>query len=112
MGSWSNGAHLSRAALLNSRTLLTAAPRPTPSAALQERRQAPLHYFRHTFGTRMAAAGVPLSTLQEWMRHRDLTTTQIYSDYSPNEHEAEMVAAAFSIPQAAVLAPQTGRQQY
>jgi integrase len=28
------------------------------------------HDLRHTFGTRMAAAGVPPRTLQEWMGHR------------------------------------------
>jgi integrase len=53
------------------------------------------HDLRHTFGTRMAAAGVPTRTLQEWMGHRDLATTQIYADYAPSSREAEMVAAAF-----------------
>jgi integrase len=53
------------------------------------------HDLRHTFGTRMAAAGVPLRTLQEWMGHRDITTTQRYADYAPSEHEGEMVEAAF-----------------
>jgi site-specific recombinase XerD len=36
-----------------------------------------------------------MRTLQEWMGHRDLTTTQIYADYSPNAAESEMVAKAF-----------------
>jgi integrase len=54
------------------------------------------HDLRHTFGTQMASAGVPLRTLQEWMGHRDLTTTQIYADYAPNPHEAELVEAAFA----------------
>lgn len=45
---------------------------------------------------RIAAAGVPLRTLQEWMGHRDLATTQIYADYSPSAREAEMIAAAFA----------------
>ncbi|HEV7774885.1 MAG TPA: tyrosine-type recombinase/integrase [Conexibacter sp.] len=53
------------------------------------------HDLRHTFGTRMAAAGVPLRTLQEWLGHRDITTTQRYADYAPSEHEGEMVEAAF-----------------
>ena len=53
------------------------------------------HDLRHTFGTRMAAAGVPMRTLQEWMGHRDLATTQIYADYAPSAREAEMVAHAF-----------------
>jgi site-specific recombinase XerD len=44
----------------------------------------------------MAAAGVPPRTLQEWMGHRDLATTQRYADYAPSNQEAEMVAAAFA----------------
>jgi integrase len=53
--------------------------------------------LRHTFGTRMAAAGVPLRTLQEWMGHRDIKTTQIYADYQPDDRlEAELVERAFS----------------
>jgi integrase len=54
------------------------------------------HDLRHTFGTRMAAVGVPVRTIQEWMGHRDLQTTQIYADYSPSAREAEMIAAAFA----------------
>jgi integrase len=51
--------------------------------------------LRHTFGTRMAAAAVPMRTLQQWMGHRDLTTTQIYADYVPRTQEAAMIAAGF-----------------
>ena len=54
------------------------------------------HDLRHTFGTHMAAAGVPLRTLQEWLGHRDLATTQLYADYAPSTREAEMVAVAFA----------------
>jgi len=53
------------------------------------------HDLRHTFGTRMAAAGVPLRSLQEWMGHRDFKTTLIYADYQPSEREAELVDRAF-----------------
>ena len=53
------------------------------------------HDLRHTFGTRMAAAGVPMRTLQEWMGHRDISTTQQYADYAPSTQEAAMVQAAF-----------------
>ena len=53
------------------------------------------HDLRHTFGTRMAAAGVPMRTLQEWMGHRDIDTTQRYADYAPSAHEAAFVEAAF-----------------
>ncbi len=53
------------------------------------------HDLRHTFGTRTAAAGVPMRTLQEWMGHADFTTTLIYADYAPSAHEAAWVEAAF-----------------
>ena len=63
-----------------------------------EVRPVTFHDLRHTFGTRMAAAGVPMRTLQEWMGHRDFKTTLIYADYAPNPHEAELVEAAFGRP--------------
>lgn len=53
------------------------------------------HDLRHTFGTRMASVGTPLRTLQEWLGHRDLATTQRYADYAPSAREAAFVAAAF-----------------
>jgi integrase len=53
------------------------------------------HDLRHTFGTRMAAAGVPMRTLQEWMGHRDFKTTLIYADYAPSEHERLFIDRAF-----------------
>jgi integrase len=58
-------------------------------------RQIRFHDLRHTFGTRMAAAGVPMRTLQEWMGHRDIKTTMIYADYAPSDREAEFVTIAF-----------------
>ena len=53
------------------------------------------HDLRHTFGTTMAAAGIPMRTLQEWLGHRDHATTAIYADYQPGERDAEIVARAF-----------------
>jgi hypothetical protein len=54
------------------------------------------HSLRHTFGTRMAAVGVPMRTLQEWMGHRDHTTTLIYADFAPDPSGgAAFVEAAF-----------------
>jgi integrase len=53
------------------------------------------HELRHTFGTRMAAAGVPLRTIQHWMGHADSKTTQIYAHYQPSEQEVELVERAF-----------------
>ena len=46
------------------------------------------HDLRHTFGTQMAAAGVPMRTLQEWMGHRDIKTTMIYADYQGRTRSA------------------------
>jgi integrase len=58
-------------------------------------REVRFHDLRHTFGTRMAGAGVPMRTLQEWMGHRDFKTTLIYADYMPAAHEADLVDRAF-----------------
>jgi integrase len=55
------------------------------------------HGLRHTFGTRMAAAGAPLRTIQEWMGHRDHKTTEIYADYAPDPVQgARRAEAAFA----------------
>jgi site-specific recombinase XerD len=39
---------------------------------------------------------VPIRTIQEWMGHEDIRTTQIYAAYEPRKHEAEAVTEAFS----------------
>jgi len=59
-------------------------------------RKVRFHDLRHTFGTRIAAAGVPMRVLQEWMGHRDYRTTLIYADYEPGDKESDLVDAAFS----------------
>ena len=51
---------------------------------------------RHTFGTRLAASGVPLRTIQEFMGHADTKTTQIYVHYARSEHEIQLVDDAFA----------------
>lgn len=53
------------------------------------------HDLRHTFGTTMARAGVPVTTIQAWMGHADLETTQIYMHYAPAETDANQIDAAF-----------------
>jgi integrase len=61
-----------------------------------EVREVRFHDLRHTFGTLMAAQGVPMRALQEMMGHRDFKTTLIYADYAPSAREAEWVEAAFA----------------
>jgi integrase len=57
------------------------------------------HDLRHTFGTRMAAAGAPLRAIQEWLGHSDYRTTSIYADYAPDATQAAVWAArAFPLP--------------
>jgi integrase len=56
------------------------------------------HELRHTFATTMAASGVPLRKIQEWLGHADSKTTQIYTHYAPDEHEVQMVNAGFAAP--------------
>lgn len=63
------------------------------AAAVKEIR---FHDLRHTFGTRMAAGGVPMRTLQEWMGHRDIATTQKYADFAPSPHEVELAEGAWA----------------
>jgi len=65
-------------------------------------REVRFHDLRHTFGTRMAAAGVPMRTLQEWMGHRDFATTLVYADYTPSQREAAWVEDAFAVDAAEV----------
>lgn len=54
------------------------------------------HELRHTFGTRMAAAGVPMRAIQQWLGHADIKTTQVYAHYQPTAHEVDTVDRAFS----------------
>ena len=43
----------------------------------------------------MAAAGMPMRTLQEWMGHRDIQTMQRYADYAPSLHESDLIERAW-----------------
>ena len=60
------------------------------------------HDLRHTFGTRCAAAGVPLTTLQQWMGHASITTTQVYVHWQPQHDDAARLTRAFATGAAAV----------
>ncbi len=56
----------------------------------------PFHSLRHCFGSRCAAAGVPLSTLQAWMGHANVSTTMQYVHHAPQAHDAARLTAAFA----------------
>ena len=58
-------------------------------------REVKFHGLRHTFATRLAAAGVPLVKLQEWLGHEDIATTQIYIDYQPSAQDGALIERAF-----------------
>ncbi len=74
------------------------------SASLQRAGLRPLrfHDLRHTFGTRMIAKA-DIRRVQEWMGHADIQTTLRYLHYAPREQDAELVAEAFRIDEAAAL---------
>jgi integrase len=66
------------------------------AARRAELRPVRFHDLRHTFGTRLAAAGAPLRAIQEWMGHSDQRTTLIYADYAPDLTQGAMwVGRAF-----------------
>ena len=68
------------------------------------------HDLRHTFGTRMAGAGAPLRTIQEWMGHRDYKTTEIYADYAPDPVQgARWAEAAFAEEDEGDIGDATGK---
>lgn len=85
----STGQAMARAGLMQRyrRALVTAGLSPTFS----------FHDLRHTFGTTMARQGVPVGTIQAWMGHADLGTTQLYMHYAPAERDAAIIEAAFGL---------------
>lgn len=82
-----------RATRLTARSSSVASSRPSCEPTCTT---SPSTELRHTFGTRMAAAGTPLRTLQHWMGHADSKTTQVYAHYQPSEGEADAVDRAFA----------------
>jgi integrase/recombinase XerD len=61
----------------------------TPSAAT-------LHALRHSFGSHLRMAGVPLANIADLMGHKDLATTQIYAKVEV-EHLREAVSRLSSL---------------
>jgi integrase len=55
-----------------------------------------LRQMRNTFGTICAAEGVPLRTIQHWMGHASITTTEIYASFMPRDEDAALIEVAFA----------------
>ena len=78
--------------------------RPAPDRPLREafklaRQQAALkpikmYNLRHSFGTRLAAKGVDVRTIQGLMRHTRLSTTEQYMAYAPRPELASQITQA------------------
>lgn len=51
--------------------------------------------LRHTMGTSLAMAGVDVVTIQAYLGHSDLATTQRYPHYAPAADEAARLGAVF-----------------
>ena len=68
-------------------------------------RKVRFHDLRHTYGTLMASAGVPLRVLQGLMGHASYTTTEVYAKWAPDQ-TAELAFAERA------FAPQTSRMNH
>lgn len=55
------------------------------------------HDLRRTFGTSMARAGESVTTIQAWLGHSDLKTTQRYMHCAPAADEAERVERGYAL---------------
>lgn len=54
------------------------------------------HDLRHTFGSKCAADGIPLSLIQQWMGHADIQTTMIYIHWVPRHDDADRLTRALN----------------
>lgn len=54
------------------------------------------HDLRHTFGSQLASAGVPLVDIQSYMGHSSVQTTAIYLHFVPRHDAAERLTAVFN----------------
>ena len=62
------------------------------AAGLQHMR---FHDLRHTFGT-LAVRKAPVTTVQAWMGHADVQTTQVYIHHVPQHEHAALLSEAFT----------------
>lgn len=50
--------------------------------------------LRHSSGTALAMAGVPLPGIQKWLGHERIETTMIYVNFVSSEEEADVLDRA------------------
>ncbi len=56
------------------------------------------HTFRHTFGSRLAAAGVPIQTVSQLMGHSDISVTAAYYINVPEDQKRAAIELLAGIP--------------
>jgi integrase len=54
------------------------------------------HALRHCFGSHCAAAGIDVVTIQRWLGHASIKTTQRYMHHSPAVDDAARLSRAFA----------------
>jgi integrase len=54
------------------------------------------HGLRHSFGSRCAAAGIDVVTIQRWMGHASIKTTMRYMHHAPAADDAQRLSRAFA----------------
>jgi integrase len=54
------------------------------------------HDLRHCFGSRCAAAGIDVVTIQFWMGHANINTTRRYMHFSPRPDDADRLSRVFA----------------
>jgi integrase len=54
------------------------------------------HDLRHTFGSQLASAGVPLTDIQHYLGHSSISTTQVYLHFQPRHDAADKLTAVFA----------------
>lgn len=62
------------------------------------------HGLRHTFGSRLAEAGIPLGKIREWMGHSKIETTEIYVHFARSTEDAQKITNAFATGSASAVA--------
>ena len=54
------------------------------------------HALRHCFGSRCSSAGINVVTIQRWLGHASIRTTQRYMHHAPAADDAEKLSRAFA----------------